>query len=154
MSTAGDRVAPMALAAFGSAALFGVGLVVAGMTTPSKVVGFLDVFGAWDPSLAFVMIGAIAVHTVLLRLIRRRRAPLFGNGFHLSHRRDLDGRLLLGAALFGTGWGLSGICPGPGLVAVVHGGLSGALPIVVFVVMMLVGMKLFGIYDTMTTARS
>jgi uncharacterized membrane protein YedE/YeeE len=140
-----------ALAGFASAVLFGIGLIAAGMTLPSKVVGFLDVFGQWDPSLAFVMIGAIGVHAVLYRLIRKRRSPLFGDGFHITHRRDIDGRLLVGAALFGVGWGLSGICPGPGLVASVAGALSGVLPILAFVVAMLVGMKLFGIYTQAKT---
>lgn len=101
-----------------SGALFGLGLVVSGMTRPDKVIGFLDVFsGAWDPSLAFVMVGAIAVHAVLFRLIVRRSSPLVGERFHLPERNDIDGRLVLGGALFGIGWGLGGVCPGPGIVA-------------------------------------
>ena len=78
---------------------------------------------------------------------------MFGNGFHLPSCRDIDARLLIGAALFGIGWGLSGICPGPGLVTVVHSGLVGAIPLPVFIATMLVGMKLFGIFDTVMKAR-
>ncbi len=96
--------------------LFGIGLVVAQMTDPSKVKGFLDVTGAWDPSLIFVMVGAIAVHFVLRRLVLRRKAPLFETTFQIPKRRDLDARLIVGAAIFGIGWGISGVCPGPGIV--------------------------------------
>ena len=126
------------LVAAGSGLLFGVGLVVSGMTKPAKVAGFLDLFGAWDASLAFVMMGAIAVHLVAYRLIARRASPLFDTRFHLPTRRDIDARLLVGAAIFGVGWGLGGYCPGPGLVSAA----SGALPAIVFVVAMTVGMKL------------
>ncbi|MCU0688063.1 MAG: YeeE/YedE family protein [Polyangiaceae bacterium] len=101
--------------------LFGLGLGVAGMTRPEKVLGFLDVAGAWDASLAFVMIGGIAVHATLYRLIRRRPSPLFDVRFHVPDRRDLDRPLLVGAALFGAGWGLAGYCPGPGLVSAAAG---------------------------------
>jgi hypothetical protein len=100
---------------------FGAGLGVAGMTRPEKVLGFLDVAGAWDASLAFVMLGGVAVHAALYRLIRRRRSPLFGAHFHVPGRRDLDRPLLAGAALFGVGWGLAGYCPGPGLVSAAAG---------------------------------
>jgi uncharacterized membrane protein YedE/YeeE len=119
-----------------SGALFAVGLAVSGMTRPAKVVGFLDLSGAWDPSLAFVMLGAIGVHFVATRLITRRARPLFEERFHLPTRKDLDARLLLGAALFGVGWGLGGFCPGPGLVSAA----SGSLPAFVFVVGMTLGM--------------
>ncbi len=126
------------LAAFGAGSLFAVGLAISGMTKPSKVIGFLDFAGAWDASLAFVMVGAIAVHLVAHRLIRRRAAPLFDAGFHLPTRKDIDLRLVLGAALFGVGWGLGGFCPGPGLVAAA-GGVASAL---VFVGGMTAGMLL------------
>lgn len=97
--------------------LFGAGLIVSGMTDPGKVKAFLDVAGGWDPSLMFVMVGAIAVHFVLFRLILRLRSPLFAATFDLPKRTDLlDARLLGGAAVFGVGWGLSGVCPGPGIV--------------------------------------
>ena len=123
-------------AAFGAGALFAVGLTVSGMTRPAKVVGFLDLAGDWDASLAFVMMGAIAVHFVAYRLVLRRPAPLFDGSFHLPTRRDIDLRLVLGAAVFGVGWGLGGYCPGPGLVSAA----AGALGAVVFVVGMTVGM--------------
>lgn len=116
--------------------VFGLGLVISGMTRPAKVQGFLDVTGAWDPSLAFVMVGAIAVHFVLLRVVRRRRAPLFGATFHLPTRNDLDPKLIGGAAIFGVGWGLGGICPGPALVDLG----SGLAPAAVFVAAMAIGM--------------
>jgi len=116
--------------------LFGVGLGVSGMTRPEKVAGFLDVTGQWDASLAFVMAGAIAVHTLLYRLIRRRPSPIFDEKFHVPTRRDLDGKLLVGAALFGVGWGLGGFCPGPSLVSAAAG-QGGAL---LFVAAMLAGM--------------
>lgn len=111
-------------AAFGTGALFAVGLAISGMTKPSKVVGFLDLAGAWDPSLAFVMMGAIAVHFVAHRFVMRRPSPLFDAKFHLPTRKDLDLPLVMGAALFGVGWALGGFCPGPGLVSAGSGSLS------------------------------
>jgi uncharacterized membrane protein YedE/YeeE len=117
-------------------AIFGVGLAVAGMTRPEKVVGFLDITGAWDPSLAFVMIGAIGVHFVLRRLVVRRKTPLFDDRFHMPTRSDIDPRLLGGAALFGVGWGLGGFCPGPALV----GAAAALLPAIVFIAAMTAGM--------------
>lgn len=120
--------------------LFGVGLVLSGMTQAEKVISFLDVSsGAWDPSLIFVMIGAIGVHAALFRLIVRRPSPLFDASFHLPTRTDIDRRLIVGAALFGIGWGLGGICPGPGLVAAASFGSS----MLLFVGGMLAGMALF-----------
>jgi uncharacterized protein len=91
------------------------------MTNPTKVTGFLDVFGRWDASLAFVMAGAIGVHFVLLRPILRLRKPLFDRAFQLPTRTGVDGRLILGAAVFGVGWGLGGVCPGPGIVSSASG---------------------------------
>jgi len=123
-------------AAFGTGALFAAGLAISGMTKPSKIVGFLDISGAWDASLAFVMLGAIAVHFVAYRVVMRRSAPLFDTKFHVPTRKDIDLRLVLGAALFGLGWALGGFCPGPGLVAL--GG--GSLNAVVFIVGMTIGM--------------
>lgn len=112
-----------------SGVLFALGLVVSGMTEPAKVIGFLDVTGAqggWNPALAFVMASAIAVHAPLARLIRGRRAPLFGGRFHLPAHHGIDAPLIAGAAVFGIGWGLSGYCPGPVLVSI-GGGAPGAL---------------------------
>jgi len=122
---------------FFAGGLFALGLGVSGMTQPSKVVGFLDLFGAWDPSLLLVMVGAISVHFLLYRLIIRRSAPLFDTRFHLPTRSDLDATLVLGAAIFGVGWGLGGYCPGPGIVSAA----SGAWPALVFVLGMAGGMK-------------
>jgi len=117
-------------------ALFALGLVVSGMTDPGKVTGFLDVGGAWDPTLAFVMAGAIAVYAPIARVVRARRAPLYGDRFHWPIAHAIDGRLVAGAAVFGVGWGLSGYCPGPALV-----GIAGGAPAtLVFVASMLAGM--------------
>jgi uncharacterized membrane protein YedE/YeeE len=131
------RVAALAVAAL-AGALFGAGLLVSGMTRPARVVGFLDVLGDWDPSLAFVMAGAVAVYALAYRGLRGRSRPWFDVRFHLPKRRDLDPQLIAGAAIFGVGWGLAGICPGPGLVAAA----SGAASAIGFVAAMLVGMYL------------
>lgn len=113
--------------------LFGVGLVVGGMTVPANVIGFLDVTGDWRPALMFVMVGAIAVHAIVYRWVKGRPSPLFAEKFALPTRRDLDARLLAGAAIFGVGWGLGGYCPGPGITALA----SGSAPAIVFVASML-----------------
>jgi len=106
------------LALFASGLLFAAGLGASGMTDADKVIGFLNAAsGAWDPSLAFVMVGAIAVHLVLFRLISRRAKPLFATTFQIPSRKELSPRLIGGAALFGAGWGLGGYCPGPALVS-------------------------------------
>lgn len=112
----------LALASFGAGLLFAVGLGVSGMTQAPKVIGFLNLPGAWDPSLALVMVGAIAVHLALFRLILRRGSPLLGGRFGVPTRADVDLRLIGGAALFGVGWALGGYCPGPGLVSAAGGG--------------------------------
>lgn len=125
-----------AVTALTAGSLFGVGLAVSGMTLPAKVIGFLDVTGHWDPTLAFVMAGAIAVHFILFRLILRRRAPIFDSHFHVPTRRDIDLRLIGGAALFGVGWGLAGQCPGPALTNLATGAPSAFL----FVATMAAGM--------------
>lgn len=105
-------------ASFAAGALFAVGLSLAGMTQPSKVIGFLDFFGRWDPSLMFVMGGAIGVHLVLYRFIVKRESPLFAARFRIPTRRDVTPKLVAGAALFGIGWGLGGFCPGPGIASI------------------------------------
>ena len=127
---------PRILASFVCGLVFGAGLLISGMTEPGKVLGFLDIFGAWDATLAFVMAGAVAVSAAGFALARRRTAPLFAPGFLWPTRRDIDPPLVAGAVLFGVGWGLVGICPGPVLVNLA--GLS--LPIVVFVGAMVIGM--------------
>jgi len=106
-----------AMAALLSGVLFGAGLVISGMTVPANVVGFLDFAGAWNPSLAFVMGGAIAVHMPLYWLIRRRKSPLFDTQFHVPSRRDIDWRLLVGSAVFGVGWA-GGVLPRAGACVV------------------------------------
>lgn len=118
--------------------VFGLGLVVSGMSDPAKVLNFLDLFGSWDPSLAFVMGGAVLVTFVGYRLTWAREVPLLGGRFDLPTREDLDPRLVGGAALFGLGWGLGGFCPGPALTA-----LPLAAPgTLVFVPAMIAGMWL------------
>jgi uncharacterized protein len=132
-----------ALASFVCGLIFGAGLLISGMTDPQKVLGFLDLFGAWDATLAFVMAGAVAVAASGFAIARRRAAPAFSARFLWPDRHDIDAPLVGGAVLFGIGWGLAGICPGPALVNLA--GLS--LPIVVFVAAMIVGMigqNLFG----------
>ncbi len=116
--------------------LFGLGLALAGMTLPSRVLGFLDVTGPWDPSLALVMVSAIAVHLPLQRVIRGRGRPLFDTRFHLPTGARIDRRLVVGSALFGVGWGLAGSCPGPALVSAA----TGAPWALSFVAAMAVGM--------------
>ena len=113
--------------------IFGLGLLISGMATPAKVIAFLDVSGAWDPSLAFVMAGAIGVHAPFVWLARRRKAPLFEAAFHWPTVQSIDPRLLAGAAIFGIGWGISGYCPGPALVSIG----AGTTQILVFVAAML-----------------
>lgn len=122
--------------ALASGLTFGAGLVVSGMTRPSKVLGFLDIAGSWDVSLAFVMVGAIGVHALIARWIGGRSAPLFDTQFHLPARSAVDRPLVVGATLFGIGWGLAGYCPGPAFVSLA----SGATAPVVFVLAMTVGM--------------
>ena len=105
------------LAALASGLLFGIGLTVSQMVNPAKVLNFLDLAGNWDPSLAFVLAGAVATAALGFRLVRRRTVPLLAGAFQLPTTRDIDRRLVLGAALFGIGWGLVGLCPGPAVAA-------------------------------------
>jgi len=121
---------------FACGALFALGLGVGGMTQPSRVLAFLDLGGAWDPRLGLVMLGAIAVYAPVYRAAIRRGRPLLAERFDLPTRRDLDARLVAGAALFGVGWGLAGLCPGPALTSLA----SGEPGAVVFVGAMLAGL--------------
>ena len=119
--------------------IFGIGLIVSGMANPAKVLGFLDLGGRWDPSLAFVMAGAIAVGAVAFAVARRRTQSLLGAAMRLPSLQSIDRRLIIGSVVFGIGWGIAGFCPGPALVAV---GMGQAKALV-FVIAMLAGMGIF-----------
>ena len=121
-----------------SGALFGAGLALGGMTDPARVRGFLDLFGAWDPTLAFVMGGAVLVMAIAWRVQPRMARPLFADTFALPDRSDLTARLIGGSALFGVGWGIAGLCPGPAIAALVIEPARAAI----FVAAMLAGMAL------------
>jgi len=130
---------PLIVSAFAAGLLFGLGLIVSQMVNPAKVLGFLDIFGAWDPSLALVMGGAVAVSALGYVVARRRGVPVLAPRLEIPTRRDLDPRMIGGAALFGIGWGLVGLCPGPALVGLTFG----PWPVFVFVTAMIVGMAIF-----------
>lgn len=119
--------------------LFGIGLIVSGMTDPSKVLGFLDLAGAWNPSLAFVMGGAVAVGAVAFRLAGTRTSSLLGHPMHLPTATGIDRRLVLGSLAFGVGWGLAGFCPGPALASLA----SGSAKPLIFSAAMVAGMAIF-----------
>jgi uncharacterized membrane protein YedE/YeeE len=127
------------LSAFLSGLVFGLGLLVSGMADPGKVIAFLDVAGSWDPSLAFVMAGAILVGFFAFALAGRRARTFFGDSLHLPQRKDIDTRLVGGSIVFGIGWGLAGFCPGPALV----GFGAGFDQATVFVIAMLAGMLVY-----------
>ncbi len=131
-----------------SGLLFGIGLIFSGMTNPSKVIGFLDLFGAWDPSLAFVMMGAIFIGIPAFKLGKARSKALLGNDFSWPHAKKIDSKLVFGSLVFGTGWGLAGFCPGPALVSL----SLGAKPLI-FVFSMLAGMALFEVYNRLISSR-
>ncbi|MFN0317505.1 MAG: DUF6691 family protein [Burkholderiales bacterium] len=123
--------------------LFGLGLILSGMTDPGKVLGFLDVFGLWDPSLALVMGGAIAVGVFAFAAAKTRTATFLGGAMHLPNPAGMDKRLIAGSVLFGAGWGMAGFCPGPGMVSLA----SGQPKALMFVVAMMLGMILVEIAD-------
>ena len=127
------------IAALVAGLIFGLGLTISEMVNPSKVLAFLDVFGNWDPSLAFVMGGALIVTTIGYRLVWIRDRPVFDDRFQLPGNRQIDTRLAVGAVLFGVGWGLVGLCPGPAISALTFGGV----PIFLFLGAMAVGMSIF-----------
>jgi uncharacterized membrane protein YedE/YeeE len=110
--------------------VFGIGLIVSGMANPAKVLNFLDIAGSWDPSLAFVMAGAVATTALGFRLVLRRPRPLLAPAFRLPTARRIDARILVGPAIFGVGWGLSGLCPGPAVtsLAIGHTGVLAFVP--------------------------
>lgn len=126
--------------AFLAGLLFALGLGISGMTSPAKVLAFLNLRGAWDPSLLFVMAGAILVYGVGYRLARKRKGPVLDKSWHVPTSREITPALITGSALFGLGWGLAGYCPGPALVSLA----TGSLRPVAFVAAMLLGMGLFG----------
>ena len=129
--------------------LFGLGLILSGMTDPGKVIGFLDLAGLWDPSLALVMGGAIAVGFFAFAIAKKRTVNFLGGALHLPKSNQIDKPLVIGAMLFGAGWGLAGFCPGPGLVSLAAGNAKGAF----FVAFMLVGMQLFEIFNRITAKK-
>lgn len=118
-----------------SGLLFGIGLTLSSMVDPSKVIGFLDVMGNWDPSLSFVMMGALMIAVITFRMIPKRNKPVFANEFKLSTRTDIDKPLIIGAILFGIGWGMAGYCPGPAIATLGTGGWDSAI----FLISMILG---------------
>jgi uncharacterized membrane protein YedE/YeeE len=131
---------------FAAGLLFGLGLLLSGMTDPGKVIAFLDVAGPWDPSLAFVMAGAIAVGVFAFAIAKKRNKDFLGGAMNLPKNKQIDRRLVLGALLFGVGWGVAGFCPGPALVSMA----AGHLKALVFVCAMVLGM---GAYEVWMRAR-
>ena len=119
--------------------LFSLGLTISGLINPSKVIGFLDIFGNWQPDLVFVMGGAVLTNIILFRFVLKRKNPLLATNFSIPNKSNIDLKLVLGSSLFGIGWGIVGICPGPGLVNITSGGES----ILIFIVSLLSGMFIF-----------
>lgn len=132
-----------ALTSFLVGFLFAIGLGISGMTQPAKIIGFLDVFGAWDPTLIFVMLGAIAVHFVTYKIIRKNKTPLLSNNWHVPTRREITPSLIFGSLLFGVGWALGGYCPGPAVTSLA----SLQTRPFIFVISMLLGMYIFRLFD-------
>ena len=126
------------LVALGCGTLFGAGLTLSGMTDPARVLGFLDVLGSWDPTLAVVMAAALALSLPAVQWVRRHPRPLLDSQYFVPEQTRIDAKLLLGAVLFGVGWGIAGLCPGPALASLV----AGVPEVLLFVVAMAVGMAL------------
>ena len=135
-----------ALTSIASGVLFGAGLALGGMTDPARVRGFLDIFGDWDPTLAFVMGGALVPMAIAWAVVRRRQRPVVATDFDLPPTRPIDTRLIAGAALFGIGWGLAGLCPGPAVAALA----VAPVPALIFCIGMAAG---FGLFRLLPTAR-
>ena len=131
------------LAAFFVGVIFALGLGISGMLQPQKVIGFLDLFGQWDPSLIFVMAGAIVVHFFTYKWIRQKKSPLFSTQWHVPTNREITPALGIGSLIFGIGWGLSGFCPGPAITSLVTLNSN----VLMFVASMLVGMVIFKLAD-------
>ncbi len=132
-----------ALSAFATGLIFGIGLIISGMTDPSKIIGFLDLTGSWDPSLAFVMGGAVVVGFIAFRFARRRETAYLGGAIQLPAGRQIDRRLVIGSLAFGIGWGLAGYCPGPAVVSIGMGQEKA----IVFAAAMVAGMGLFHLIE-------
>lgn len=124
------------IVAFICGAVFAIGLALAGMTQPLKIIGFLDVFGSWDPSLVFVLASAVGVYYISFQLVVKRKRPLVGPKFHIPTRKDVDVRSITGGLLFGAGWGISGLCPGPILTTLG----TGTIPVLVLMLTMIIGL--------------
>jgi uncharacterized membrane protein YedE/YeeE len=139
-----------ALFAFVAGLVFGIGLLVSGMVNPAKVIGFLDLAGRWDPSLALVMVGAVAIGAIGFVIAGRRKTTFLGTPMLLPTTRTIDRRLVVGGAVFGVGWGLAGFCPGPALVALGIGHPKA----IVFTAAMLAGMLAFECLERMRTSSS
>ena len=133
-----------------SGLLFGVGLILSGMSDPSKVLGFLDLAGSWDPSLAFVMVGAVLVGSLVFPFASKRTQSILGEAMRLPTATQIDRRLVLGGLTFGVGWGLAGYCPGPALASLAQGGMKPLL----FFIAMLVGMVLFEVLEHRKTRKA
>ena len=127
-----------------SGIIFGLGLTISGMVNPQKVLGFLNIFGDWDPSLMFVMVGAIIIFSPLHFTFKRKSRPFFAKSFKISSKKDIDKNLILGASLFGIGWGLVGFCPGPAISAISFSNTN----VYLFVLFMFVGFFLGNIFQT------
>jgi len=125
-----------------SGIIFGVGLTVSQMIDPAKVLGFLNIFGAWDPSLAFVMIGALIISSPFFHLFKNNNKPVFADSFSYSNNKELNKKLIIGSSLFGAGWGLAGLCPGPAIASLALLNTSS----IVFVITMFVGFYLSDMY--------
>ncbi|MEM8845038.1 MAG: DUF6691 family protein [Pseudomonadota bacterium] len=129
---------------FAAGIIFSLGIAISGLTDPKKIIGFLDITGHWNPSLLFVMLGAVSTYYILHRLVLKRNSPVYAESFSLPTNRQIDLRLVSGAIMFGFGWGLIGFCPGPALTS-----LATLNPqILIFLLSMSVGMYLYGALDT------
>ena len=129
--------------------IFGIGLVISEMINPSKVLGFLNLFGDWDPSLAFVMLGALIISSPFFHLFKNNKKPIFTENFSYSNNKEINKNLIIGSSLFGAGWGLIGLCPGPAIASLALFNINSA----VFVIAMFVGFYLVKLSDLRTQAR-
>ena len=129
--------------------IFGIGLTISKMIDPAKVLGFLNILGDWDPSLAFVMIGALIISSPFFHLFKNNKKPIFADSFSYSNNKELNKKLIIGSSLFGAGWGLAGLCPGPAIASLALFNTSS----IIFVITMFVGFYLVKLSDLTTQAR-